>query len=95
MNSLTKEQVQFSKRLAKWAIISVVGIILCAFGAVSFLSLGAEHANDISTIANTGVMAVSLIVATQMGNSGIEKVVKAKYESINVLGKKQTDELLG
>lgn len=79
-NSLNKEYIQFSKKLAKWAIISLLAIVFCAYGIISFVDLNTDQVESAVEIVQAGTVAVGLVVASYMGNSGVEKVVHAKYK---------------
>lgn len=94
-NCLKAEQIQFSKKLAKWSIISVLIVVMTAFAAVTFFNVGIEHTQAVTNITNTGVMALSVIVAAYMGNSGLEKMVTAKYQIGSVITKEEDDNSVG
>ena len=79
-NTLNKEYIQFSKKLAKWTIISLLAIVFCAYGMISFIELNADQVESVVEIVQAGTVAVGLVVASYMGNSGVEKVVHAKYK---------------
>lgn len=80
-NLVNKEYIQFSKKLAKWTIIALLAIVFCAYAIISFVDLGAEQVESVVEIVQAGTVAVGLVVATYMGNSGVEKVVHAKYKA--------------
>lgn len=82
-----KEFIQFSKKLAKWSIISVIIIVLCAYGLISFFDLNMDQTEGIAQIAQAGIVAITLVVASYMGNSGVEKLSAAKYGMKNIFEK--------
>lgn len=90
-NQFRKDYVQFSKKLAKWSVISLMCVVLCAYGIISFVEIMPEEAESIVRIAQAGTVAISLIVASYMGNSGVEKMANAKY-NINKVLNREDDE---
>lgn len=88
---LNKDYIQFSKKLAKWTIISLVFIIVCAYAIISFVGLDAEQVQSVVQIVQAGSVAITLIVASYMGNSGVEKMANAKY-SVNKVLNREDDE---
>ena len=88
---LNKDYIQFSKKLAKWTIISLVFIIVCAYAIISFIGLDAEQVQSVVQIVQAGSVAITLIVASYMGNSGVEKMANAKY-SVNKVLNREDDE---
>ena len=86
-----REYIQFSKKLAKWTIISLVFIIVCAYVIISFVGLNSDQVQSVVEIVQAGTLAISLIVAAYMGNSGVEKMANAKY-SINKVFDREDDE---
>jgi uncharacterized BrkB/YihY/UPF0761 family membrane protein len=88
---LNRDYIQFSKKLAKWTIISLVFIIVCAYAIISFVGLDAEQIQSVVQIVQAGSVAITLIVASYMGNSGVEKMANAKY-SVNKVLNREDDE---
>ena len=88
---LNRDYIQFSKKLAKWTIISLVFIIVCAYAIISFIGLDAEQVQSVVQIVQAGSVAITLIVASYMGNSGVEKMANAKY-SVNKVLNREDDE---
>lgn len=88
---LNRDYIQFSKKLAKWTIISLVFIIVCAYAIISFIGLDAEQIQSVVQIVQAGSVAITLIVASYMGNSGVEKMANAKY-SVNKVLNREDDE---
>lgn len=88
---LNRDYIQFSKKLAKWTIISLVFIIVCAYAIISFVGLDAEQVQSVVQIVQAGSVAITLIVASYMGNSGVEKMANAKY-SVNKVLNREDDE---
>lgn len=88
---LNRDYIQFSKKLAKWTIISLVFIIVCAYTIISFVGLDAEQIQSVVQIVQAGSVAITLIVASYMGNSGVEKMANAKY-SVNKVLNREDDE---
>lgn len=88
---LNRDYIQFSKKLAKWTIISLVFIVVCAYAIISFVGLDAEQVQSVVQIVQAGSVAITLIVASYMGNSGVEKMANAKY-SVNKILNREDDE---
>ena len=88
---LNRDYIQFSKKLAKWTIISLVFIIVCAYAVISFVGLDVEQVQSVVQIVQAGSVAITLIVASYMGNSGVEKMANAKY-SVNKVFNREDDE---
>ena len=72
-------------------IISLVFIIVCAYAIISFVGLDAEQVQSVVQIVQAGSVAITLIVASYMGNSGVEKMANAKY-SVNKVLNREDDE---
>ena len=88
---LNRDYIQFSKKLAKWTIISLVFIIVCAYAIISFVGLDAEQIQSVVQIVQAGSVAITLIVASYMGNSGVEKMANAKYSVSKVLNREDDE----
>lgn len=88
---LNRDYIQFSKKLAKWTIISLVFIIVCAYAIISFVGLDAEQIQSVVQIVQAGSVAITLIVASYMGNSGVEKMANAKYNVNKVLNREDDE----
>lgn len=86
-----REYIQFSKKLAKWTIISLVFVVVAAYVLISFAELDMEHVKGIVDVAQMGATAISVIVATYMGNSGVEKMATAKYQANKIVNREDDE----
>lgn len=72
--------MQFSKKIAIAAIISWIITFLCALVYVIFFPIDALTADLVKSITSYSATLTGTVIVAYMGNSGIEKYARYKYD---------------
>lgn len=72
--------MQFSKKIAIASVVSWAITVLCAMGYIVFIPADVLTADLVKTIAGYSATLTGTVVVAYMGNSGLEKYARYKYD---------------
>lgn len=75
--------MQFSKKIVIASIIAWAVTVLCAMGYIVFIPADVLTADLVKTIAGYSATLTGTVVVAYMGNSGLEKYARYKYDFEN------------
>lgn len=79
-DNITKDYIQYSKRVTRWGIITVtVAFILCLV-SITFFTTQIEAISTIAKIYTAYITIMGVTIGAYQGNSSLEKWTKAKYQ---------------
>lgn len=79
-DNITKDYIQYSKRVTKWGIIMVtIAFILCLV-SITFFTNQIEAIATIAKIYTAYITIMGVTIGAYQGNSSLEKWTKAKYQ---------------
>lgn len=79
-DNITKDYIQYSKRVTRWGIIMVtIAFILCLV-SITFFTSQIEAISTIAKIYTAYITIMGVTIGAYQGNSSLEKWTKAKYQ---------------
>jgi predicted tellurium resistance membrane protein TerC len=79
-DNITKDYIQYSKRVTRWGIIMVtIAFILCLV-SITFFTTQIEAISTIAKIYTAYITIMGVTIGAYQGNSSLEKWTKAKYQ---------------
>ena len=79
-DNITKDYIQYSKRVTRWGIIMVtIAFILCLV-SITFFTNQTEAIATIAKIYTAYITIMGVTIGAYQGNSSLEKWTKAKYQ---------------
>lgn len=92
-DNITKDYIQYSKRVTKWGIILVsIAFVFCLI-SIGLFADKTEAINTVATLYTAYITIMGITIGAYQGNSSLEKWSKAKYQYDNLITtKKEEDE---
>lgn len=91
-NNITKEYIQFSKKVTRWGIVLVTSILIICLAVIALFNVDPEVAVTISHLYSAYITIMGITIGAYQGNSSLEKWTKARYNFTKSLEQKEEEE---
>lgn len=91
-DNITKDYIQYSKKVTKWGILLVTFAFIFCLILISFFVKKVETINTVASIYTAYITIMGITIGAYQGNSSLEKWSKAKYQYNEIIKANEEEE---